>query len=129
MPRKTKNKGETGKAIVRESVEVLWQDLPGHFDGALSKMLITPSNSCTKHFDFRLSTYQPKGFVAKHKHNSEEQIYYMLEGEGLMELDGVQKVVRAGATIFIPTNVEHALYNTGTRDLTFLVITSPRLAA
>ena len=51
----------------------------------------------------------------------------MIEGEGLMELDGVRKVVRSGATIFIPSGVEHALYNTGTNDLTFLVITSPPL--
>jgi len=123
MARKPKIK----KAVIREAGEVLWEDLPGHFDGALSKMLITPSNSTTKHFDFRLSTYQPKGFVAKHTHKTEEQIYYMLEGEGLMELDRSQQIVRAGTTIFIPSGVEHALYNTGIRDLTFLVITSPPL--
>ena len=46
-----------------------------------------------------------------------------------MELEGNRKVVRAGATIFIPSKVEHALYNTGTTNLTFLVITSPPLVA
>ena len=127
MSDKSENKEDINEAIIRKAVEVMWEDLPGHFDGALSKMLITPSNAPTKHFDFRLSTYQPKGFVAKHRQEVEEQIYYMLEGEGLMELDGVRKVVRSGATIFIPSGVEHALYNTGTNDLTFLVITSPPL--
>ena len=129
MNKKTKNEKKIDPAIIREAVEVMWEDLPGHFDGALSKMLVTPSNAPTKYFDFRLSTYQPKGFVAKHKHDQEEQIYYMIEGEGLIELEGNRKVVRAGATIFIPSRVEHALYNTGTTNLTFLVITSPPLVA
>ena len=128
MPNQNQIKEKSAQAIIRKAVEVMWENLPGHFDGALSKMLIAPSNAPTKHFDFRLSTYQPKGFVAKHTHETEEQIYYLLEGEGLMELDGVEEVVCSGETIFIPSKIEHALYNTGTRDLTFLVITSPPLA-
>ncbi len=118
---------ETFSAIIRDNVEVMWEDLPGHFGGALSKLIITPKNAATKHFDFRLSTYQPKGFVEEHTHEVEEQIYYILEGEGLMELDGDKKIVRPGLTIFIPPKVRHALYNTGTKDLTFLVVTSPPL--
>ncbi len=118
---------ETFSAIIRDNVEVMWEDLPGHFGGALSKLIITPKNAATKHFDFRLSTYQPKGFVEEHTHEVEEQIYYILEGEGLMELDGDKKIVRPGLTIFIPPQVRHALYNTGTKDLTFLVVSSPPL--
>lgn len=113
--------------IIRDNVEVMWEELPGHFGGALSKLIATPENAPTKYFDFRLSTYQPKGFVEKHSHEIEEQIYYILEGEGLMELNGTTNIVRPGRTIFIPPKVDHALHNTGTKDLTFLVITSPPL--
>jgi mannose-6-phosphate isomerase-like protein (cupin superfamily) len=42
-----------------------------------------------------------------------------------MELDGERTVVRAQDVIHIPPRVEHALYNTGLRDLVFLVITTP----
>lgn len=49
----------------------------------------------------------------------------MLEGEGLMELDGERKVMRSGDYVFIPPGVTHAIYNTGRTDLTFFVITSP----
>ena len=118
---------ETFSAVVRDNVEVMWEDLPGHFGGALSKFIVTPENTSTKHFDFRLSTYQPKGYVEEHTHEVEEQIYYILEGEGLMELDGDKKIVRPSLTIFIPPQVRHALYNTGTKDLTFLVVSSPPL--
>ena len=118
---------ETFPAVIRDNVEVMWEDLPGHFGGALSKLIVTPENTSTKHFDFRLSTYQPKGCVEEHTHEVEEQIYYILEGEGLMELDGDKKIVRPSLTIFIPPQVRHALYNTGTKDLTFLVVSSPPL--
>jgi mannose-6-phosphate isomerase-like protein (cupin superfamily) len=63
--------------------------------------------------------------VAPHRHKVQEQIYHVLEGEGLMELDGERTVVRAQDVIHIPPGVEHALYNTGLRDLVFLVITTP----
>jgi oxalate decarboxylase/phosphoglucose isomerase-like protein (cupin superfamily) len=33
--------------------------------------------------------------------------------------------VRRHDVIFIPPGIEHAIYNTGLKDLVFLVITSP----
>ena len=127
MSQKPYTEQESLSAVIRDNVEIMWEDLPGHFGGALSKLIVTPKNASTQYFDFRLSTYQPKGYVEEHTHEVEEQIYYILEGEGIMELDGDKKIVRPGLTIFIPPQVRHALYNTGTKDLTFLVVSSPPL--
>ncbi len=112
-------------ATIRNIAEVLWDTAPGHYEGAHSKLLVTPDTDQTKHFDFRISVYQPKGYVATHHHTRQEQIYFVLAGEGLMELGSERRVVRRNDTIFIPPGLDHALYNTGLRDLTFLVITSP----
>jgi mannose-6-phosphate isomerase-like protein (cupin superfamily) len=49
----------------------------------------------------------------------------VLEGEGLMEIDGKAHVVRKHDVIFLPPGIEHAIANTGLVDLVFLVITSP----
>jgi mannose-6-phosphate isomerase-like protein (cupin superfamily) len=49
----------------------------------------------------------------------------VLEGEGLMEIDGKAHVVRKHDVIFLPPGVEHAIGNTGLVDLVFLVVTSP----
>jgi mannose-6-phosphate isomerase-like protein (cupin superfamily) len=49
----------------------------------------------------------------------------VLEGEGLMEIDGERRVVRKHDVIFLPPGVEHAISNTGLVDLVFLVVTSP----
>src|ERR1700685_3006858 len=65
------------------------------------------------------------GACARHKHQVQEQIYHVLEGEGLMEIAGKNHVVRKHDFIFLPPGVEHAISNSGLVDLVFLVITSP----
>jgi mannose-6-phosphate isomerase-like protein (cupin superfamily) len=115
---------ERNGASIRNIAEVMWETPPAHYD-AHSKMLVNPATAATQRFDFRISSYQPKGYVAPHRHKVQEQIYHVLEGEGLMELDTERKLVRRHDCIFIPPGVEHAIYNTGLRDLVFLVITSP----
>lgn len=116
---------KTGKALVRNTAEVLWEEPPGHFGGAYSKMLVRPENSDARRIDYRISSYQPKAYVAPHRHRVQEQVYHVLDGDGLMQLDGRRQVVRRHDVVFIPPGVEHAIYNTGLVDLIFLVVTTP----
>jgi mannose-6-phosphate isomerase-like protein (cupin superfamily) len=111
--------------LVRNIAEVPWDELPGHHDGALSKLLVHPDTVGSRHIDHRISTYAPKAYVAPHSHKIQEQVYHVLAGEGLMEIGGRRRVVRRHDVVFIPPRVEHALYNTGLEPLTFLVITAP----
>jgi mannose-6-phosphate isomerase-like protein (cupin superfamily) len=113
------------KALVRNIAEVLWENPPGHTAGAISKMLVRPETAGSRLVDFRISTYQPMSCVEPHTHRVQEQIYHVVGGEGLMELDKERRVVRTGDCIFIPPGVEHAIYNTGLGDLTFYVVTTP----
>ena len=116
----------TQGAFITNTAMHLWQQPDsGHVDGAYSKMLVTPQNSSTKHFDYRISTYQPKGHVEPHSHRRQEQVYHILEGEGLMELDGEERVVRQNDVIFIPPGIVHSPHNTGFANLVFIVVTSP----
>jgi mannose-6-phosphate isomerase-like protein (cupin superfamily) len=115
---------ERNGASIRNIVEVLWETPPAHYD-AHSKMLVNPKTAQTQRLDHRISSYQPKGYVAPHRHKVQEQIYHVLDGEGLMELDGERCVVRRHDVIHIPPGVEHAIYNSGLQDLVFLVVTTP----
>jgi mannose-6-phosphate isomerase-like protein (cupin superfamily) len=115
---------ERNGASIRNINEVLWETFPAHFD-AHSKVLVSPAVARSKALDFRISSYQPRGYVAPHKHKVQEQIYHVLEGEGLMEIDGERVVVRQHDCIHLPPGVEHAIYNTGLRDLVFFVVTTP----
>ncbi len=119
-------KGKTKRAaMIRNVVEVPWKQFPGHFGGALSKSLVCPENARSLLIDYRISCYQPMAYVAPHTHRIQEQVYHVLEGEGLMEIDGKRTVVRKHDVIYIPAGVEHALYNTGLTDFTFTVVTTP----
>ena len=118
---------DTRKPIIRNIAEVGWKEFPNHFGGALSKPLVMPQTAGSRHIDYRISMYQPMARVALHKHQVQEQIYHVLEGEGLMQIDGKGHVVRKHDVIFLPPGVEHDIENTGLVDLVFLVITSPVL--
>jgi len=113
------------KAVIRPSASVMWEEPPAHYGGAYSKMLVRPEPCGSKVLDYRVSVYQPKAYVAPHKHRIQEQIYHVLDGEGLMEIEGERTVVHKDDVIFIPPGVEHAIYNTGMVDLRFIVVTSP----
>jgi mannose-6-phosphate isomerase-like protein (cupin superfamily) len=112
------------QATIRHGSSVLWEQPPGHFE-AFSKMLIRPENADSRLFDFRVSSYQPRGHVAPHHHEYQEQVYYILEGEGLMEIEGERTVVTPWTVVHIPPTVSHAIYNTGMVDLKLVVVTIP----
>ena len=113
------------RAFIRNIAEVPWKEFPGHFGGALSKPLVDLETSDSRLIDYRISSYQPMAHVATHVHAVQEQVYHVLGGEGLMELDGETQVVRRHDVIFIPPGVEHAMYNSGLDNLVFVVVTTP----
>jgi len=113
------------RAVVRNLAELQWIQYPGHHNQALSKAIVTPEMNGSKFFDHRISCYEPGAYVESHVHKVQEQIYHVLEGEGVLIIDGERKVVRRNDVAFIPPGVVHELHCTGTEPLVFLVITSP----
>ena len=117
-------KGAKPKAKVMRIEDAFWDQPPAHFD-AFSKMLVHPTNAATRYFDFRLSSYQPKGYAEVHVHEVAENIYYILQGRGIVELDGEKHLVEPHMVIHIPPGVHHGIFNTGLEDLVFVVVASP----
>ena len=64
-------------------------------------------------------------YVELHTHKVQEQVYHVLDGEGLMEIEGECSVVRRNDVIFLPPGAVHSIQNTGLGDLTFIVVTTP----
>jgi mannose-6-phosphate isomerase-like protein (cupin superfamily) len=112
------------KAKIMRAEEAFWEQPPGHFQ-AFSKMLVHPTNAGTRLFDFRLSSYQPRGYAEVHVHQVAENIYYVLQGKGIVELDGEKHLVEPHMVIHIPPGVRHGIFNTGLEDLIFVVVASP----
>jgi len=60
-----------------------------------------------------LTTIKPKKFTPRHAHNDNEQLYYVIEGEGLLtyrslgEMTDKKVKIIAGQAVFIPLETEH----------------------
>lgn len=112
-------------AFIEQMARVAWQEFPGHFGGALSKALVGPENSGSSLIDFRISRYAPGAYVQEHVHKVQEQIYYVLEGEGVLTLGKERHLMRPHDYVYVPPGVRHSFTNTGTAGLVFLVATTP----
>jgi quercetin dioxygenase-like cupin family protein len=112
-------------ALIAKMAQLPWREYPGHFGGALSKELVGPSNTGTDRVDFRISRYAPAAYVEEHVHSVQEQIYYVLEGEGVLTTNGEPRLMESHDYVYVPPGVRHSFSNTGTKGLVFLVITAP----
>lgn len=112
-------------AFVQKMACIAWQEYPGHFGGALSKALVGPANSGSSRIDFRISRYAPNAYVQEHVHKVQEQIYYVLEGEGCLRLNKATHLMRPHDYVYVPPGVRHSFTNTGLGGLVFLVVTTP----
>lgn len=113
------------KSVIRNIAEVPWQQFPAHHGGALSKPLAHPTTTGSQQLDYRISSYAPMAYVEVHVHKTQEQVYHILGGEGLMEIDGVKTVVRKNDVIFLAPGSWHGIENTGIEPLTFIVVSAP----
>jgi len=66
----------------------------------------------------------PPGRAPDHFHTYDEVIY-VLEGEGLLEIDGEQAPLHAGSCVHLPARLVHCLANTGDSELRLLGVFRP----
>jgi quercetin dioxygenase-like cupin family protein len=66
----------------------------------------------------------PPGRAPDHFHRYDEVIY-VLEGEGLLEIGGEQAPLRPGSCVHLPRTLVHALANTGSSELRVLGVFRP----
>ncbi|MDD5163434.1 MAG: cupin domain-containing protein [Candidatus ainarchaeum sp.] len=53
------------------------------------------------------------------------ELYFILQGTGLMQIDEEAESVKSGQAVFIPANAKQRIKNTGKKSLVFLCIVSP----
>lgn len=61
----------------------------------------------------------------RHYHPSAEETYYILSGEGEVEVDGERRRVAQGDSLYIRPGEAHQIANTGASDLIFIAICVP----
>ena len=71
------------------------------------------------------ATLEPGQATQRHYHREAEEIYFVLEGEAEMELEGDRARVDPGTAIPIPSGSRHQIRNVGAGPLRILCCCSP----
>lgn len=74
-------------------------------------------------FDVEIHRIPPgKANFPLHEHSAQWEAYYILSGSGQMRTPNGKEAIKAGDYLVLPPGEAHQLINTGSEDLTFLVI-------
>ena len=94
-------------------------------DEAILRELLHPDKAKLEiRYSLAHATVRPGQSSKPHKLKTSE-VYYILEGEGIMHVNEESAKVRSGQAIYIPPNSMQYIQNTGNSDLKFLCIVDP----
>ena len=79
-------------------------------DGSTIRELLGIPTAPVRNQSLAEATLQPGQATQRHHHRLAEEIYYITEGSGLMEVDGVERRVGPGDAILIPPGAWHTLH-------------------
>lgn len=102
--------------------EVEAKDLPGR----THRMIIHPGGfGPARRMAMGTADFPARRHAPAHVHPAEEEILYILSGEGEMFFDGRPEPIRPGTCIYVPPGVEHSIRNTGDEVLRIVYVFSP----
>lgn len=78
-------------------------------DGSTIRSILDRSNSPVQNQSLAEATVEAGGVTERHHHRLSEEIYFILEGEGVIEIDGEERAVRPGDGILIPPGARHRI--------------------
>jgi len=94
-------------------------------DNTILRELLHPAKTDLKlRYSLAHAIVKPGETSRPHKLKTSE-VYYILEGEGLMHIDDESAKVRPGQAIYIPPNSKQYIQNTGNSELKFLCLVDP----
>jgi mannose-6-phosphate isomerase-like protein (cupin superfamily) len=93
--------------------------------GSEIRPLIDRTTSAISKCSLAEEVLPPGRSVTPHHHLETEEIYYILEGSGLMTVGEESKEVSAGDAVYVPRGLTHSLSNTGPEEITLLLICGP----
>jgi mannose-6-phosphate isomerase-like protein (cupin superfamily) len=104
----------------RDQVEPLVAD-----HGEIVRELAGPSRSPLTHHSLAEVVLPPGKESLPHYHPEVEEVYYLLQGEAEMEVDGQVEMVGPGDVVVIPPRSVHHIRNPGDQEVILLVTCAP----
>jgi mannose-6-phosphate isomerase-like protein (cupin superfamily) len=94
-------------------------------DASILRELLHPEKADLQiHYSLAHATVLPSQKTKPHKLKASE-VYYIMEGQGLMHIDNESCEVTARCAVYIPPHSTQYIENTGNSDLKFLCIVDP----
>jgi mannose-6-phosphate isomerase-like protein (cupin superfamily) len=93
-------------------------------DGSTIRSLLDLATAPVRNQSLAEASLEPGGSTQRHYHRTSEELYYVVEGAGEMELDGELEQVAAGDAILIPPGARHRI-TAGPAGLRFLCCCAP----
>ena len=98
---------------------------PGNHSGTVNQRLIGPATVGATRLEVVLGIIQPQHGASAHAHPDMEQVCYVLEGQLVVTVDGVQQEIGRGDCCFFAAGVEHTVTAIGDAPARLLLIYSP----
>jgi quercetin dioxygenase-like cupin family protein len=84
-----------------------------------------PQNSQAKNLVFGLAEFPGGTLAAAHTHETEEEILYILSGEGAIIAGEQETRLEPGVAVFIPSGLAHQIRADGDEPLKLVTVFSP----
>ena len=78
-----------------------------------------------KNFCMGFVTLEPRGGQVPWHNQEQEEVYFVVQGEGEICLGTERRSLSTGQAVYIPTRVHHQLTNTGTTPLVMIYVYAP----
>lgn len=92
-------------------------------DGSTIRSILDRTNAPVRQQSLAEASIPAGGATRRHHHKLTEEIYFILEGGGTMEIDGESRAVGPGDAILIPAGAWHQI--AATEVLRFLCCCAP----
>ncbi|HEB60111.1 MAG TPA: cupin domain-containing protein [Gammaproteobacteria bacterium] len=94
-------------------------------DGSEIRELLHPHNAEVRNQSLAEAVVAPGETTLLHRHHVSEEIYFIRQGSGHMQLGDEAFEVRAGDAILIPPGTPHCIRNNGKETLHILCMCAP----
>jgi quercetin dioxygenase-like cupin family protein len=88
------------------------------------KVLLGKSNG-VKGVALIIGNLAPGAETKPHRHEHEEELYYVIEGTGIWKIEGKEFIGKPGTAFFVPPNAEHSMVNNSKGNLKIVMLHSP----
>lgn len=68
----------------------------------------------------------PQSAESLHYHMVAQQVFFVLQGKAVIEIEGISSVLHAQDSIHVAKGLKHKISNLAAEDLHFLVISQPK---